>query len=89
MVIWYPQTPNPISGLRHATLNVASEGYISPRYRRDTRGHIAFDEGCGGSLMYDMHFTILLFFAFSLAGSELPLRYGHVHPLLWYIYLFR
>lgn len=34
-------------------------------------------------------FTILLFFAFSLAGSELPLRYDHVHPLLWYIYLFR
>jgi hypothetical protein len=26
-------------------------------------------------------FTILLFSAFSLAGSELPLHYGHVPPL--------
>ncbi|KAG1823499.1 uncharacterized protein BJ212DRAFT_685207 [Suillus subaureus] len=33
-------------------------------------------------------FTILLFSAFSLAGSELPLPYGHVSPLFWYICLF-
>lgn len=89
MVIWYPQTPNPVQGLRHATLNIANEGFTSPRHRRHTRDHIAFDEGCGGSFMNDTHFydiTLLCIFLWLVPNFRFVMV--TFHPFFWYIYLF-
>lgn len=67
-------------------LNVAGE-VTSPGYRRDTHGHIAFDEGCGGSNMNDTHIydtTLCIFFGWFRTCAYLWLRST---PFLVYLIL--